>query len=99
MAYEMLVGLKIKDAEVYQKYREAMYPILEQFGGGFGYDFWIQETLRSKTPNPINRVFTIYFESKQSMDLFFSDPKYLEAKKRFFEESVEATTIISQYQT
>lgn len=99
MAYEMLVGLKIKDAAKYSKYREAMYPILQQFGGGFRYDFWIKETLRSASPNPIDRVFTIYFKNKESMNLFFSDPKYLEAKKEFFEASVEATTIISEYET
>lgn len=99
MAYEMLVGLKIKDTEKYAKYREAMSPILEQFSGGFRYDFWIKETLRSASPNPIDRVFAIYFKNKESMGLFFSDPNYLEAKKRFFDASVEATTIISEYET
>lgn len=99
MAYEMLVGLQIKDSELYQKYREAMSPILKKFGGGFGYDFLIQETLRSASPNPINRVFTIYFKDKESMNQFFSDPEYLKAKKQYFEVSVEATTIISEYET
>jgi uncharacterized protein (DUF1330 family) len=70
MAFEMLVGLKIKDADVYQQYREAMYPILQQFGGGFKYDFWIKETLRSETTNSIDRIFTIYFQDKESMDKF-----------------------------
>lgn len=99
MAYEMLVGLKVKDAEKYAQYREAMYPILQNFGGGFRYDFWIQETLRSDSSNPIDRLFVIYFENKEMMNQFFSNPNYLEVKKRFFDSSVEATTIISQYET
>ncbi len=98
MAYEMLVGLKIKNSHMYQQYREAMQPILQQFGGGFRYDFWVSETLKSATPSPIDRVFTIYFKDKISMEKFFSDSEYLKAKKDFFESSVEATTIIAQYE-
>lgn len=98
MAYEMLVGLKIKDPELYQSYREAMGPILKQYGGGFKYDFWIKETLKSDTNNPIDRVFAIYFQDKQSMEEFFANPDYLIAKKNFFEESVAATTIIASYE-
>ena len=99
MAFEMLVGLKIKNAEVYQQYREAMYPLLQKCQGGFRYDFWIKETLRSETTNLIDRVFTIYFKDKEAKESFFSDPEYLEIKKKFFETSVETTTIISQYET
>lgn len=93
----MLVGLKIKDPETYQKYREAMKPILHSYGGDFGYDFWIKETLKTKSPEPIDRVFTISFPDKVIMEKFFSDPEYLKAKKSFFEDSVAATTIISSY--
>jgi len=99
MAFEMLVGLKIKDSQIYQQYREAMAPILENFGGGFRYDFWIKETLKSESKNPIDRLFSIYFKDKHSMEKFFSDSQYIEIKKKYFETSVEATTIISQYET
>jgi uncharacterized protein (DUF1330 family) len=99
MAYEMLVGLKIKDPDLYQSYREAMGPILKAYGGGFRYDFWIRETLKSESSDPIDRVFAIYFQDKPGMEEFFANPDYLMAKKKFFEESVESTTIIASYET
>lgn len=98
MSYEMLVGLHVIDDEQYQAYRTAMKPILDLYGGGFGYDFKIAETLRSETPEIINRVFTIYFPDSHKMDQFFSDPEYLKAKEQFFEVSVASTTIIAGYE-
>lgn len=97
--YEMLVGLNIKDSEVYTQYRAAMKPLLESYGGGFRYDFEIQKTLKSSSDKPINRVFTIYFKDKEAREQFFANPKYLEIKKEFFEKSVQDTTIISEYYT
>ncbi len=61
MAMEMLVGLRVVNDEAYQSYRDAMTPILNRYGGGFGYDFKVSEVLKSRTEAPINRVFTIYF--------------------------------------
>lgn len=98
MAHEMIVGLQIKDSATYQQYREAMKPLLEQYGGGFRYDFKIQETLKSASPKPINRVFAIYFKDVASMEEFFSHPEYLKIKEEYFEKSVDATTIISSYE-
>ena len=74
--YEMMVGLKVINDEVYQNYREAMKPILETFGGGFRYDFKIAETLKSETDDPINRVFAIYFSREEMMEKFFSHEDY-----------------------
>ena len=98
MAFEMLVGLNVVDDEVYQSYRNEMMPILENYGGGFGYDFRISEVLKSKTDAPINRVFTIYFSNEDSMNLFFSNDEYLKIKKRYYEKSVTDTTIIATYE-
>ena len=97
MGYEMTVGLQIKDDAMYSSYREAMRPLLEKAGGGFRYDFKISEVLKNAEGRPINRVFFIYFGSKELSDQFFSDPEYLKIKSKFFEASVEATTIISAY--
>jgi len=97
MSYEMMVGLQIKDDDNYNLYREAMIPLLETYGGGFRYDFKVSETLKNEENRPINRVFAIYFKDKENMDLFFSNSKYLSIKSKFFEVSVEATTIISEY--
>ena len=93
----MLVGLNVIDDEAYQLYRDEMTPILLSYGGGFGYDFKISEILKSKTEAPINRLFTIYFSSEDSMNLFFANDEYLKIKERLFEKSVTDTTIIATY--
>lgn len=94
---EMLVAMNISDFESYQKYREEMIPILHSLGGSFGYDFLIEETLKSETDHKINRVFTIKFPSKDIMDEFFSREDYKSIKVKYFENSVLNTTIISEY--
>jgi len=103
MAFEMLVGLHVIDDEMYTAYREAMKPILILYKGGFSYDFKVAEVLKHEESSPegsnINRVFTIYFESKASSDAFFSDTDYLAVKSQYFEHSVGGTTIIASYET
>lgn len=97
MSYEMVVGLKVTNDEVYTSYREAMTPILKTYEGGFRYDFKVSEVLKNEESREINRVFTIHCKDKESMNSFFSDPKYVEAKNQFFEKSVSDITIISEY--
>ena len=92
-----MVGLQVKDDQKYSDYRAAMAPILTEFGGGFRFDFKVAEVLKNEEGRPINRVFAIYFFDRQKMELFFSDPRYLAVKLEYFESSVEATTIISEY--
>ena len=98
MALEMLVGLNVIDDQAYQMYRAEMMPILKRYGGGFGYDFKVSDVLKSETAAPINRVFTIYFASEDSMQAFFSDEAYLQSKQTYFETSVTDTTIIATYE-
>ncbi len=98
MSYEMMVGLQVKDDKVYAEYREAMQPLLNEVSGGFRYDFKVSQVLKNEEGRPINRVFAIYFENKEKMEAFFSNPEYLQIKERFFETSVDATTIISEYE-
>lgn len=98
MSYEMMVGLQIKNDTEYANYREAMGTILKSYGGGFRYDFRVSETLKNEEERPINRVFAIYFENKEKMDEFFKNPDYLKVKSKFYDVSVEATTIISKYE-
>ena len=98
MTWERIVGLHVLDDEEYQAYRDAMMPILESYGGGFGYDFKVSVVLRSKTENPINRVFTIHFSTADSIDAFFSNDEYLRVRQRHFEKSVSHTTIIATYE-
>ncbi|MGJ3251680.1 MAG: DUF1330 domain-containing protein [Elainellaceae cyanobacterium] len=98
MAYEMLVGLNVTDDTQYQKYREAMMPILESYGGRFEYDFKISEVLLSPTDEPINRIFTIRFANEDNKDRFFFDPTYVQVRDKYFLGAVESTTIIAAYE-
>jgi uncharacterized protein (DUF1330 family) len=95
--YEMLIGLNVLDDNKYQGYRENMKPILAATGGGFGYDFKISEVLLTKTTNDINRVFTIHFPDSEKIEAFFLNPEYIKIKEKYFEGSVESTTVISTY--
>ena len=97
MSYEMIVGLQITNDEMYSSYRMEMKPLLNTYGGGFRYDFKVSEVLKNEEEREINRVFAIFFKDKENKELFFSNPKYLEIKKKYFEGSVGATTLISDY--
>lgn len=94
---EYLIGLYVTDDKMYTQYREAMYPLLQKYNGGFGYDFKIAKVLKSEVKESINRVFTIYFKDEQAKDDFFSNEEYLNIKKRFFEKSVSSVTEIAKY--
>ncbi|MBM9591810.1 DUF1330 domain-containing protein [Leptospira sp. 201903075] len=96
-AYETIVGLQVKNEDLYTDYRKAMTPLLKQYGGGFRYDFRIKETLISENPKEINRVFLIFFPSKETKERFFADPEYLKIRETYFTPSVASTTIISEY--
>ena len=98
MSYERIMGIYVSDDAEYQRYRQGMTPILNAFGGAFGFDFKIAEVLLSKSDDKINRVFTIEFPSQAVMERFFSDPKYLAVKKRHFNHSVKNSTIISMHE-
>jgi len=96
--FEYVVGLHVINEDLYAKYRENMTPLLESFGGGFHYDFCVSDVLKTQTQNKINRVFTIYFPTKQASEKFFSHEEYLLIKEKYFEKAVESTTIISEYE-
>ena len=98
MAIESLVGVNVVDEKAYQSYRDEIMPILQGYGGGFGYDFKVAEVLKARTEAPINRVFTIYFSNEASMNSFFSNAEYLTIKQRHFEKAVTDTTIIATYE-
>ncbi|MCT8333868.1 DUF1330 domain-containing protein [Leptospira sp. 85282-16] len=95
---ETIVGLQVKDDELYSKYRSEMKYLLEKYEGGFRYDFKIQETLKSETDNSINRVFLIYFKNKEIKLSFFADPEYKKIRETYFVPSVESTTQIAEYE-
>lgn len=98
MSIERIMGLHVIDDEEYQRYREAMEPILNSIGGSFGFDFIIAEVLKSKTNDHINRVFTIEFPSEKEMENFFSRPDYLDIQNRHLKNSIKSKTVISMHE-
>lgn len=98
MTFERVMGLNVIDDQAYQRYREAMLPILKTFGGAFGYDFRVSEVLLSKTEDDINRVFTIEFPSKQKMQAFFENPDYVSVRNRHLKHSIKSKTVISMHE-
>jgi len=98
MTFERVMGLNVIDDQAYQKYREAMLPILKTYGGAFGYDFRVSEVLLSKTEDDINRVFTIEFPSKQKMQAFFENPDYVSVQNRHLNNSIKSKTVISMHE-
>ena len=98
MSFERIMGLNVIDDQEYQRYRDAMMPILKSHGGSFGYDFRVSEVLLSKSGDNINRVFTIEFPSKQKMEEFFENPDYVAIKNRHLKNSISSKTIISMHE-
>ncbi len=97
MSYERLMALQVRDEAAYQRYRKAMVPILERYGGGFRYDLQVSVVLKSEAPHPINRVFVIYFKDEPSKDAFFADPDYQSVRAEHYVPAVEAATQIAGY--
>jgi len=98
MSFERIIGLNVINDQEYQRYREAMLPILKIYGGAFGYDFIVSEVLLSKTKDKINRVFTIEFPSKRKMEKFFENPDYIAVKNRHLNNSINSKTVISMHE-
>lgn len=93
-----LVGLQVVDRELYQQYRAGMTPILTRYGGGFGYDLWVSELLKSESDKPFNRVFTIFFPSAQVAERFFADPDYLRVRTALFEPAVSVVSTLATFE-
>jgi uncharacterized protein (DUF1330 family) len=96
MPYVNIVGLHVTDQDSYTNYRENMTPILRQFGGSFQFDFEVARDLKEPSRS-INRLFAISFPDEMTRDSFFSDPRYLEVRKRYFEPAVEARYSLSEF--
>ncbi len=99
MTYARVMGICVTNEEEYAHYRKGMLPILQSYGGTFGYDFKVSEVMKSKEDVPINRVFTIEFPSQEIMEKFFSDPNYLVVKKAHLDVSISSRTVIAMFES
>lgn len=95
--HTLLVGLWVTDQEGYRRYRAAMAPVLERFGGAFGYDFVVSEVLRSEVEGPFNRVFTLVFPDRGAGEGFFADPEYVEIRAAHFVPAVAHVAILDEH--
>ena len=96
MPFEMTVGLLVFDQETYAQYRAEMTPLLEAAGGRFRYDFDVARTRKGEAGHEINRLFVLQFPDRASKEKFFTDPRYVEIRTRFFDKSVGARTTIAE---
>ena len=93
--YVMLVALEVTDAPGYARYRAAMTPILESYGGSFEHDFVVAEVLRGAGER-INRVFTISFPDRRAKERFFADDGYLAVRAAHFEPAVAGVEVVQE---
>ena len=97
MPYETIVAMNVTDEDGYRRYRAAMLPILESYGGGFRHDFFVSRVLKTDAPHPVTRIFAIYFPDEAASEAFFEDPAYKAVRARHFEASVNGFTEIASY--
>ena len=96
MAYEIVIAMNVVDTPMYERYREAMRPILEAFGGAIVYDLVVERVLKSPAAHPITRVFSIRFPSRAQSAAFFGDAGYLAARAKYFEASVAGYSVMAE---
>jgi uncharacterized protein (DUF1330 family) len=89
------MGLEVTDAERYARYRAAMKPVLETFGGRFDHDFAVARVLTSSASPRINRVFALSFPDAASRARFFRDPRYLGIRAEHFVPAVASSEELS----
>ena len=99
MPFEMIVGLRVTDAETYTRYRAAIAPLLAAAGGRFRYDFEIGRTLHGEAGVEINRLFFLSFPSAEARDEFFAGPQYRAARAAYFEPSVSEVIVLGEVST
>ena len=95
--HETLVALHVTDDAGYARYRAAMTPILQRFGGSFRYDFEVARVLQPADGPPLNRVFILSFPDAVAKQAFFTDSAYRQVREEHFTASVGATAILAEY--
>lgn len=84
------MGLEVTDAALYECYRAAIAPLLEEHGGRFDHDFSVARVLRSDAGPRINRVFALSFPDRAARAGFFEDERYRRVRAEYFEPAVAA---------
>jgi uncharacterized protein (DUF1330 family) len=74
MAAYLVAQLKIHDPAMFQRYREAVTPLIERFGGRYRARGGELEVLEGEWPYP--RVTIIEFQSRAAARRFHDSPEY-----------------------
>jgi uncharacterized protein (DUF1330 family) len=74
MAAYLVAQLKIHDAAMFQRYREAVTPLIDRFGGRYRARGGELEVLEGEWPFP--RLTIIEFQSRDAARLFYESPEY-----------------------
>jgi uncharacterized protein (DUF1330 family) len=74
MAAYLVAQVRIHDPEAYQRYREAVPPLVARFGGRFRARGGELEVLEGEWPLP--RLVIIEFQSRDAAHLFYDSPEY-----------------------
>jgi uncharacterized protein (DUF1330 family) len=76
MAAYIVAQLKVRDPAAFQRYREAVTPLVDRCGGRFRVRGGELDVLEGDWPLP--RLVIIEFQSKDAARLFYDSPEYQE---------------------
>ncbi|MGH6900238.1 MAG: DUF1330 domain-containing protein [Geminicoccaceae bacterium] len=76
MTAYLVAQVRVHDQETYQRYREAVPPLVDRFGGRFRARGGELEVLEGAWPLP--RLVIIEFQSRAAARLFYDSPEYQE---------------------
>jgi uncharacterized protein (DUF1330 family) len=74
MAAYLVAQLKVNDPAAFQRYREAVTPLVDRFGGRFRVRGGALDVVEGDWPWP--RLVIIEFQSKDAARLFYESPEY-----------------------
>jgi uncharacterized protein (DUF1330 family) len=74
MAAYIVAQLKVTDRAAFQRYREAVTPLVDRFGGRFRVRGGDLDVVEGDWPWP--RLVIIEFQSKDAARLFYESPEY-----------------------
>ena len=74
MAAYIVAQLKVHDPAMFERYREALTPLVDRFGGRYRVRGGELEVLEGDWPLP--RLVIIEFQSRDAARLFYDSPEY-----------------------
>jgi len=91
MAAYIVAQLKVNDPALFQRYREAVTPLVDRFGGRYRVRGGELEVLEGDWPYP--RLTIIEFQSRAAARQFFDSPEYRKIQP-LREKAADGTVVI-----